>query len=273
MSLSAPEFRHGKDTCLYLNGIDISEFFKSVEFPDTKASADSTGFRQRRLKRKMGHLDGTVSAEGMGDFDANSLDAVLDDAIKAAEDGATSGLIWLPGGEIVGDIGYATLMGETNYTVSGGHDDIVACSIEGETDVGRDRVRILQAKGDPETATGVGGTVSDGAGISTAFGGVGYLQVFSETGTGSLAVTINDSSDAFAMVDNTIVTFDSVADTVITTVPPVGNHQRKLHDSGLLGTVLEELRSDFTFTVITGAEFFVGFKRGLRAGDYEEEVT
>ncbi len=273
MSLSAPDFRHGKDTCLYLNGVDISEFFRNVEFPKTKDMVDSTGFRKRHKKRKAGHLDGTISAEGMGDFDRNSADQVLENAIHQTDDGLSNNIVWLPGGEFVGDIGYASLMGETNYTVSGGHEDIVATSIEGETDIGRDTIRILQAKSDIETATGNGVAVNDGAGVSTAFGGVGYLQVFSETGTGTLAVVIEDSSDDFAMVTNTIVTFDSVADTDITSVPTVGAHQRKLHDDGVLGVVLEDLRAQFTITTITATEFFVGFKRGLRANDYETEET
>lgn len=260
MSLTTKDPKHGKNTCLYINGVDLSQFFRSVDEPKTKDTIESTTFRDRHRKRLSGHIDGTFTAEGIWDGDALSADMILDQLLSSDAESVVS---WIPVDTTTGDPGFGTTLIETAYNVSGSFDDLVSTSIEGETNVGRDSVRILHPKAS-ETATGTGTEIDHGG--STAFGGVGYLHVFSLTGTGTLDANINDSSDNFAMDDTLLVNFASIANTDLTTVQP-GQGQRVALTT--TATVKAGTRSDFTLTTITAAEFFQAFHRGLSATDYE----
>lgn len=260
MAILEPNFIHGKNSCVYVNGFNLSIFFRSTEFGRTKETVDATTFRSRAKRFVGGFPDASVSAEGLWDDQAGAIDEVLDASIAGD---ALSNWIWFPGGDggaqAVGATGYAALTIDTNHSVSGSVDDVVATAVEAQPTTGRERVKALYGLGDlllaasPFTSSSLDSNIVGG----TALGGAGYLQVMEIDGTGSLDIEIHMSDDDFSVDDDTLITFTTQTATsgVITTVP----HERIV--LALDAQVDQFLNIEVTMTTITRALFVVAFFR------------
>ncbi len=245
--MAEPNLIHGKNACLYLNGYNLSQWFRSVEFTRTKETVDATTFRSRGKRFVGGFPDSTITAEGLWDGDADAIDEVLDAAISSD---AQSNWIYLPEGDTLGRPGYGTIAIDTSHSVSGSVDDIVATAIEAQPTVGRERMKILHTLSD-ETATGNDAEVDHGA--AATLGGAGYLQVMEVTGTGSIDVTIESDDTTGFPTAATLITFASVT--------AARAHERIALD--LDASVEQFLRAEWTITGFTNVKFFVGFHRAV----------
>jgi hypothetical protein len=250
---------HGKNSCVYVNAFDLSDFFRTVEFGRTKDVIDATTFRRRSKRFVGGFPDASLSAEGLWDDADDAIDDVLDAAISAD---AESNWMWFPGGDAFGRVGYGALAIETNYTPSGGVDDVVAAAIEAQPTTGRERLQSLQAKSTILLAASpvTGAELDSGLVGGTALGGAAYLQVFEVAGTGSVDVEVHMSSDSFAADDDTLVTFGSVvgASGVVTSA----NDAQRI-ELALDAQVDQSVRVELTITTLTSVVLVVGFHRQI----------
>ena len=257
MAAPTPEFLSGRRGCVFINGLDLSEFFNSFEFGQTKGTIEANTFRSRS-KRFVDDLpDSSVAGETFWDPQKRAAARELDKTVQGT---ALSNIIWLPGGDGFGKVGYAGLVITTENPVAGATDAVISTSFAGQpTGTGRELIEVLFPLSDlllaasPFTGTTLG-LVTD---PDTVLGGAGYLQVMEMDGTGSVDVEIHESDDGFAVTDNTIITFANIAAAagVITSTP----HERiELADDA---TVLRQTRVEVTLTTVTRARLIVGFNR------------
>lgn len=62
-----PDFQHGSDTVVKVNGTDLSAVTDSSELPLTAASHEVTGYGNKSRRKKGGLLDGTFTMSGTYD--------------------------------------------------------------------------------------------------------------------------------------------------------------------------------------------------------------
>jgi len=198
-------FRHGKDTKVLANGVDLSQYLNSAESSGSVDTADVTTFGSSNRKYLPGPEDATMSLEGFFDGSADAIDQVLKSALGS--DQVT--VLYFPHGDAVGQPGVGMQAIESNYTVTSTIDDAARISADLQSKTGFDRV-ISLAELAARTATGTGQVVDNGA--ETNNGAVGYLQVTNVSGAGaSVAVEIEHSSDNFVADILPLVTFNAAA--------------------------------------------------------------
>lgn len=235
--------RHGKDTCLFYNGYDISGNLSSAELGLELASAEDTSFKDDWRSRLVGQRDATVTAEGFFDAATGGLDSV----IWANIGGANGQVSLILDGDTLGNTCYMIDAHHVNYTPSVTVDDVVKASVEftGTNTVGRGE--IIHTLG-AETSTGSTTTVDSGA--SSSSGGHAMIHVTASAGSwGSFDCDIRHSSDNFSADDNSLVAFTQVT---------ADNSSERVTFSG---TVQRYLRLDITLTTITSVTFWVGLHR------------
>jgi len=234
-------FGHGKNTRVYINGYDLTGFFRQYDSDLVREVADSSVFNVNDKTYLPGKRDATVSLEGLYDGAAGAVDEVLHTALSQDP----SLLVVCPQGDANGNVAHGIDGRLSDYGIQSPLDDIVAISDELQSVVGRDRLIVQHAMG-TEVATG-NGPAQDG-GAQSANGGVGYLQVPDITGITNLAVVIQDSADG-STGWVTILTFAGVT------------ADRAKERVAISGTVRRYTRASWTFTGAGSAQFFVGFGR------------
>lgn len=249
MADPTPSFAHGKNSCVYINGYNLSEFFKSVEFGRTKETVEATTFRARGKRFVGGFPDSSISAEGIWDPQDDAIDEVLDAAIQGDDEDVW---LWYPQGEsAVGAVGYGTQSISTNHTISGSVDDVIATAIEGQPTVDRERVKSHHPDG-TETATGNGTEVDSGITGGTALGGTAYLHVFEVAGSGTFDVDIEmDDTTGFPSA-TTLMSFTQVT---------AARTAERIATATLTTAVEQFTRVAWTITGFTSVRFAVGFHR------------
>ena len=229
-------FVHGSQGRVYLNGFDLSSFFKNATSNEEIGAHDTTGLGGPTARTFMpGLVDATLSVEGL--FSAavaavNTVDAVLS---AATRDKGADVWAWLPSGDVDGAAGYSLLANVTTYEIESPVDDLVSVTAEAQSNVGLEPVLILH----PLTArtTTANGVARDNT-LATTQGGVGYLQVTAASGaTPNLLVRIQHSVDGSAWVD--LVPFTAVT---------VANRAQRL---AVAGTVNRHVRAQWTITGTT----------------------
>lgn len=236
-------FVHGSSGRVYVNGFDLSAFFKSVSGSEEVEAHDSTTLGATAKTYMPGLVDATLSAEGLFSGAAGATDAVLSAALR----GRTPVLWnWLPAGDVDGAFGYGMLAISTNYEIDTPVDDLVSVTAEAQSNVGLERTQILH----PLAARAVTGNgVARDHGAATGNGGVGYLQVTAASGTTlNLVGRIQHSVDNSVWVD--LITFAAATAT--------GNAQRLT----VAGTVNRWTRATWAITGTTPSfTFFAAFDR------------
>lgn len=243
---------HGKGTKVYGSGYDLTSFFKKAGVSGEAELPDATTFgNNSKVYGDDGLLDATLKAEGLFAYDELELTLDKSDEVLAAalnQDPSTWAICFA--GDVMGYPCDLVSAIEGAYEIEADLGDLVQVSAEAQSKVGKEPGRILHPMGQ-ETATGNGTTYDAGAaGMPTAFGGAGYLQVKDVSGGGpSVTVKIQHSADASVWVD--LITFAAVtAD---------HGHERV----AVTGTVNRYLRAIWTIAASTAPVFHVAFNRKL----------
>ena len=189
-------FKHGKDTKVYVNSSNYSTYFNSADATRTADTAESTTFGNSAKTFIAGEKDGTVSLTGF--FDATA-DGVLQPLLGGADFDLVMGIDGLDTGD------YATFSkgNITNYAVSSPVGDIVATSLDVQSDEGMWNGSVLTASA--FTTTAAQGSAQDNS-SSTSNGCGAFLIVTSVSGTSPTGdVKIQHSADNVTYVD--LITF------------------------------------------------------------------
>ena len=189
-------FKHGKDTKVYVNSSNYSTYFNSADATRTADTAESTTFGNSAKTFIAGEKDGTVSLTGF--FDATA-DGVLQPLLGGADFDLVMGIDGLDTGD------YATFSkgNITNYAVSSPVGDIVATSLDVQSDEGMWNGSVLTASA--FTTTAAQGSAQDNT-SSTSNGCGAFLIVTSVSGTSPTGdVKIQHSADNVTYVD--LITF------------------------------------------------------------------
>ena len=191
-------FKHGKDTKIFFNNNDFSQYFNQADTTLSSDVAESTTFGKASKTYIAGNLDGTVSLGGFFDATAdastNTLLGGSDFVFCMGIDGidATDGVVF----------GNSNI---TSYGKSSPVGDIVASSIDVQADGGLFAGNVLENATYTVTASG---TARD-YGASTGDGGGAFLIVTSASGsTPTLDVKITHSADNTTYAD--LVSFTQV---------------------------------------------------------------
>lgn len=232
---------HGRLTRVYLNGYDLTGFYRKTGSELTRETAESTVFNLADKTYLPGLRDASLSLEGLFDGAVDGIEDVLLTAFSADPTIVTL----CPQGDAIGNVaqGFSTL--ETKFAIDASKDDIVSLSNELQSTAGRDRLLVQHALGS-EVASGQSASI-DNTVVSTLNGGVGYLHVPNIAGITNLAVVIEDSADNSAFA--TILTFAGVT----------ANRGRQRVE--ITGTVRRYTRCRWTFTGAGSAQFWAGFGR------------
>jgi len=183
-------FKHGSNARVYVNGYDLSAYLKNFSISGEAETHDVTTFTATAKSYIAGLKDATLSADGVFDGDTSGIDEIMQAAL--GQDAS----IWtyFPQGEVaVEDAGYGFDAIETSYEVETPVDDVAAISAEAQSKTGLERVLTFHPLGEEATS---GNSTSIDNGVSTANGGVAYLQVTGLAGTSpTLDITIQHSDD------------------------------------------------------------------------------
>tara|TARA_R110001592_G_scaffold70003_7_gene214647 strand:+ start:2290 stop:3000 length:711 start_codon:yes stop_codon:yes gene_type:complete len=188
-------FIHGKSTKIFLNATDFSTYFTTADSTRTVDVAESTTFGSGSKTYITGNKDGTISLAGF--FDATA-DAVLQPLL-----GGTSALLTI--GVDGADATDLVRFGNGNFTsygVSSPVGDIVATSLDFQSDKGIFDGSVLESATYTSTTTG---TARDNA-AATTNGGAGFVIITAASGTSPTAIVkIQHSADNSTYAD--LITF------------------------------------------------------------------
>lgn len=189
-------FKHGKDTVVFLGNTEYSTYMNSLDMNRTADVAETTVFGKDNKTYIVGQKDGVASATGFWD---STMDAQLATLLGSANN---SLLVIGTGGIAATDGCSFGNIRETNYGESSPVGDVVAFSVDFQSDNGLYNGSILENA--TYTAT-VSGTARDNT-LSTANGGAGFLIISSASGTSPTAdIKITHSADNSTYAD--LVTF------------------------------------------------------------------
>lgn len=232
---------HGRLTRVYINGYDLTGFYRKQESELTRETAESTVFNLADKTYLPGHRDASLSLEGIFDGAVDGIEQVLLAALAADP----TIVAICPQGDVLGNVAHGFSALEAKYAIDSAKDDIVTLANELQSSSGRDRQIIHHALG-TEVATGQSAAQDGGAASSN--GGVGQLQVPDIAGITNLAVVIQDSADG-STGWATICTFAGVT------------ADRNAQRVEITGTVRRYTRASWTFTGSGTAQFWAGFGR------------
>lgn len=234
-------FKHGKGTRVYLNGYDLSAFFRSASLSATKEVAETTTFGDNDKEYVAGLRDATMSLEGLFDGAVSAVDEVL----KAALDAEPSRVTYFPEGDANGNRAYGMQGNVTSHETDSPLDDVVAATAEIQSNVGPESILVHHALG----AETIDFTSTNFDGVAaTTNGGVGYLHVTAYSGFTNVVVTIEDSADG-ATGWATILTFATITASRVT------------DRVAIAGTVKRHTRVLINVTGTGSIAIFVGFGR------------
>lgn len=231
---------HGRLTRVYVNGYDLTGFYRKQESELTREVAESTVFNLDSKTYVPGVRDASLSLEGLFDGAVDGIEQVLLAALSADP----TIVVTCPQGDAQANVAHGFSALETKYAIDSSKDDIVSLANELQSSSGRDRLLVHHALS-TEVATGNGTSIDHGA--QTTNGGVAYLHVPDIAGITNLAVTIEDSADNSAFA--TILTFAGVT------------ADRTAQRVAITGTVRRYTRARWVFTGAGSAQFWAGFGR------------
>ncbi len=231
---------HGKKTRVYINGYDLTGFYRKAESETTREVAKATPFNSEEEIYVAGQKDASMSLEGLFDGAVNGVEEVLHTAL----DTDPTIITLLLQGDALGNVAYGLSSLESKFAVDSSKDDVVTLANEAQASGGRDRL-LVQHTLASEVASGQSAGIDNG--VQTTNGGVGYLHVPDITGITNLAVVIEDSADGSSWA--TLLTFAGVT------------ADRARQKVEITGTVRRHTRARWTFTGAGSAQFWVGFGR------------
>jgi len=189
-------FKHGKDTKIYVNSSDYSSYFSSADSNRSSDIAESTTFGNSAKSYIAGEKDGTISLTGF-------FDATADGVLQPLLGGADLDLVIGIDGLDTGDSATFQKGNINNYAVSSPVGDIVATSVDVQSDEGMWNGKVLVASA--FTTTAAQGSADDNA-SSTSNGCGAFVIVTSVSGTSPTGdIKIQHSADNVTYAD--LITF------------------------------------------------------------------
>ena len=192
-------FKHGKDTKVFVNNSDFSTYFNNVDSTQMADVAESTTFGNGAKTYISGNKDGTMTITGF--FDATA-DATLQPLMGGADfdlfvgyDGTTNGNQCAFG---VGNI--------TNYAVSSPVGDVVATSVDVQSDNGFFNGK-LNFSGSDTTSGVMGSVVDDSSSSTNGFGAIVVCTSVSGTSP-TFDIKVQHSADNVTYAD--LITFTQI---------------------------------------------------------------
>lgn len=195
-------FKHGKDTKVFLGNTEYSSYINGVDLSRTADVAESTVFGKDNKTYIVGQKDGVASATGFWD---STMDAQLSTMLGQASN--TLLLIGTGGVSATDRCSFGNIK-ETTYGESSPVGDIVAFSVDFQSDNGLYNGEVLENATYTATASG---TARDNS-VATGNGGAGFLIVTAKSGTSPTAdIKITHSADNSTYAD--LVTFTQATNT------------------------------------------------------------
>lgn len=190
---------HGRRTKVYGQGVDLTSFLRTASLQRTADVAESTPFNNDAKQYTVGMRDGVMNFEGLFDGSAAAVDETLASIL-----GSTSQKVFLVpiGVEALGSTAHGMSGDESTYDVETSTDDVATVTAELQSSTGIDRCLIHKVLG--AVSADANGTAIDNA-ASSAYGGVGYLEVTAASGGGTLTVKVQHSVDNSVWAD--LITF------------------------------------------------------------------
>jgi len=232
---------HGRLTRVYINGYDLTGFYRKQESDLTREMAESTVFNLEDKTYLPGQREASLSLEGLFDGAVDGIEQVLLAALAADP----TIVAICPQGDVLGNVAHGFSALETKYAMDSSKDDIVTLANELQSNSSRDRLIVHHALS-TEVATGQSAAQNHGA--ATTNGGVGFLHVPDIAGITNLACVIEDSADG-STGWATILTFAGVT------------ADRNAQRIAITGTVRQYTRASWVFTGGGSAQFWMGFGR------------
>src|SRR3990167_5126354 len=127
---------HGRKTRVYINGYDLTGFYRKSESELTREVAESTVFNLDDKTYLPGLRDATASLEGLYDGAVDGIAEVLHAALSADP----TLLVICPQGDALGNVAHGFSALETKYALDASKDDIVTLANELQSSAGRDRL-------------------------------------------------------------------------------------------------------------------------------------
>lgn len=203
-----PTFRHGKGTVVLSKEFNLSPFLNSVGVTNGVEIPETTTFGSDDRSYIAGHLEGTVSFEGLFDGSADAIDEIFTDALGNV---SYSPVTVSNDGSGVGRRAVLLEAVSTSYEISSPLTDVVAVSGGANANGGLDYgvwLGVLSAI----TGTSTGTAVDNGA--SSTNGGVAHLHITANTRSASTVAKVQHSSDNSVWAD--LVTFSTVNSSTLT---------------------------------------------------------
>ena len=197
-------YRHGKDTGVLLGKYNLTAYFNEVSSSMSLEVAETTTFGDSAKSYILGQNDGTISASGLFDSDANAVNFVLEEVLSL--DYQPPITLAYDGGFTAGNDCGMGLGQMTSYEVTAPVSDVVATSAEFQVSGGL-RTGVLLAAQTAYTTTTNGTSVDNTA--STANGYTGYLHVTTNSRSSTTVAKIQHSADNSTWAD--LATFTTIA--------------------------------------------------------------
>lgn len=198
---------HGKQTVVFVNGVELTSYLRSFSAPANRDQADASVYGGDWKSYVGGQIDASFSCGGIFDGGTAAVDEVFQRAFGGTAVAGTATIAnFYPQGEAEGVYGYAWEATETSYEVTAPVSDVVSvsCEMNSASGEGRERVQSLAASTTNRTAAGTATHQDAGATGASNNGCTGYLHVDQIT-AGTAAVKIQHSTDNSTFTD--LVTF------------------------------------------------------------------
>lgn len=211
----SPTFVHSQNAKLYINGVDLTLYFSKATNASQIDKAPTSTFGTSFQSYVPGLADHTLTAEAYFDGTALAVAAQLETLLA----GAPSLFSVLPGGDALGGFAQGFLGFESGYTILTDITAAVKAQMDAQSQVGPVGLVIGDAKNTISTIATSNQTEAQDYGATgpTLLGGEFHYHIFTLTGTGSPAVTLNWQTSPDASTWTTIATSGSK-----TTAPAYG---------------------------------------------------
>jgi hypothetical protein len=217
----------GKNSSIYVDGINASEFLNEFEFESERDDIDVTPFESDDKVFISGSAENTVTLTGYWNGDEDSLDQMLDDTFGTDEQNV---ITIFPGGVASGKACYLAAATQVSYNVSAAADE----QIEAEAEFRSARVRGVVLK-TPVTVSATGNGAEVVSLAATTRGATANLHVLSISGAPTSAdIVVETSADGDTWTP--LLSFNAVA---------VGGYTKSTLKTE---TVMEQLRVTHTIT-------------------------
>ena len=217
----------GKNSAIYVDGINASEFINEYEFESERDDIDVTPIESEDKIFIAGSAENTVTLTGFWNGDADSLDELLDETFGGDEENV---ITIFPGGVASGKACYLAAATQVSASASGSSDEQVESEVEFRS--ARVRGKVLKTPV-AVSATGNGTAVVQEA--ATNKGATANLHVLTLTGTPTeVVIDVEQSADGTTW--SPLLSFE---------VDGPGGYTLKTLKTD---TVMEQLRAQHTIT-------------------------